>query len=404
MFDRNTIKYLSEIETPFYYYNTNLLHETLFAIQEAADLFGYHLHYAIKANANPRILQIISKHNLGADCVSGNEIKAAIENGFDSNKIVFAGVGKTDKEIEYAIKQNIFCFNCESIQELEVINSIAQKYNTKQRVALRINPDINANTHKHITTGLKTNKFGISFYDFKTIIKNINNYNNITINGLHFHIGSQITDLSVFAKLCEIVNETYSYAISNNLTINHINLGGGLGINYNKPENHIPSFQAYFKIFNTNLNIPDRVQIHFEPGRSIVGQCGCLITKVLYVKENDERKTIIVDAGLTELLRPALYQSFHKIINLRYSKNEENCRYDIAGPICETSDYFGKSVSLPETERGHFLAIYSVGAYGEVMSSQYNLRNPALKYFSDDLIEKDTQLENEAVSKICSFS
>jgi diaminopimelate decarboxylase len=386
MFSESLISTLKKIETPFYFYDTGLLRKTLFATKDAADLFNFHLHYAIKANANERILQIISQHGLGADCVSANEIETAIKNGFEPNNIVFAGVGKTDKEIEYAIQNSIFSINCESVQELDVINEIAKSNDKKVRVALRINPNVNANTHKNITTGLKSNKFGISFSDLTQIIENIDNYTHLLIDGLHFHIGSQITDLMVFVHLCSVVNKIYEYVTSKNIHIGHINLGGGLGINYTMPENQIPDFLTYFRVFYDNLNIPDNVKIHFEHGRSIVGQSGSLITKALYVKENEERKTVIVDAGLTELIRPALYEASHKIINL--SSKDELQKYDIAGPICETSDYFGKDIRLPATKRGDLIALLSTGAYGEVMSSQYNLRTPAAKYFSDKLFIK----------------
>jgi diaminopimelate decarboxylase len=386
MFSEQLISTLKKIETPFYFYDTSLLQKTLFAIKDAADLFNYNLHYAIKANANKKILRLISEHKFGADCVSGNEIKVAIDNGFIPSRIVFAGVGKTDKEINYAIQSNIFSFNCESVQELEVINEIAKQNNKTVRVALRINPDINANTHRNITTGLKTNKFGIPITDLQYIISQKHRFKNLNIEGLHFHIGSQITDLSVFAKLCIVVNKIYNHFQDQNFKLNHINLGGGLGINYTKPENQIPDFLAYFKIFQKNLNIPRNVKIHFEPGRSIVGQCGFLFTKALFIKETNEQKTVIVDAGLTELLRPALYQASHKIINSSSFDIKE--KYDIAGPICETSDYFGKSIELSKTSRGDILSIYSVGAYGEVMASKYNLRSIAPKYFSDTLLQE----------------
>lgn len=384
MFD-DQLKYnMRKVETPFYFYDTSLLQKTLFSIKKAADLYNYNLHYAIKANANEKILKVISDYGFGADCVSGNEIKRALESGFDPSSIVFAGVGKTDNEIKYAITNNIFSINCESIQELEIINEFAKQVNKNVRVALRINPNVDANTHKNITTGLKSNKFGISLKDLQNIIENYQNYDNLNIEGLHFHIGSQITDLSVFAKLCKIVNDIYLRFSNHNFNIKHINLGGGLGINYSEPENQIPDFSAYFQVFERNLQIPKSVDIHFEPGRSIIGQSGILISKVLFVKENEEKKTIIIDAGLTELIRPALYQATHKIINISSKDSIE--QYDIAGPICETSDYFGKSISLPKTKRGDIIAILSTGAYGEVMASQYNLRSIAPKYFSNEVL------------------
>lgn len=383
MFSRQQIKYFEQVKTPFYFYDMGLLQKNLFAIKDAADLYNYHLHYAVKANANERILQIIKGFGLGADCVSGNEIQTALNNGFLPHQIVFAGVGKTDEEIELAINSNIFSINCESIQELEVINNIALKLNKKVRIALRINPNIDALTHSKITTGLKYNKFGISLNDIKEIIHNINNYKNLYIEGLHFHIGSQITNLDVYKNLCEVANNTYSYFNSQGVKIRHINLGGGLGINYQNPESQIPDFQSYFKIFKNHLNIPENVDLHFEPGRSIVGQCGYLISKILYSKTEENNNTLIIDAGFTELLRPALYDANHKIINL--NSNEKYKTYDIAGPICETSDYFGRAVELPLSKRGDLIGIYSTGAYGEVMASQYNLRSPASKYYSDEI-------------------
>lgn len=384
MFNEQLIHNFRHSKTPFYFYDTGLLHKTLFAIKEAADLYNYHLHYAIKANANPELLNIISSYDIGADCVSGNEIKRALQTGFHSEKIVFAGVGKTDHEIEFAIDQNIFSINCESIQELEIINRIA-KYKGKQvRVALRINPNVDAKTHQNITTGLSINKFGISLNDLNKIIDHIENYNSLIIDGIHFHVGSQITDLGVFQDLCNVVNSIQQLFIDHNIKISHLNLGGGLGINYSNPDNQIPDFQAYFSVFNNHLKIYDHQTIHFEPGRSIVGQSGALISKVLFVKENDVKNTLILDAGFTELLRPALYQANHKILNLCSNKNTQ--LYDIAGPICETSDYFAKSILFPESKRGDFIAILSAGAYGEAMASSYNLRDIASHFISHEMM------------------
>lgn len=388
----NYIEYFEQLRTPFYFYDTGLLHKTLFAIKSAASLFNYNLHYAIKANANDTILKKISKYGLGADCVSANEIQKALNNGFAAESIVFAGVGKTDDEIAYAIEREIFSINCESLQELEVINQIADQKNRKVRVALRINPNVDAKTHEHITTGIIRNKFGISFNDLQYIVSHRNNYQNLVIDGVHFHIGSQITDLAVFEQLCQAVNKILEYLQYHKFCVQHVNLGGGLGIDYSTPENQIPDFRAYFTLFNKNLNLLPSQKVHFEPGRSIVGQSGVLISRVLYVKDNGLQKTLILDSGFTELLRPALYQANHKIVNLSSAKGQ--MIYDVAGPICETSDYFGKSVMLPETKRGDIIAILSAGAYGEVMASNYNLRAPVAKYFSHEMqkITEDTLL------------
>lgn len=383
MLNQQEINYFEKVKTPFYFYDMGLLQKSLFAIKDAVDLYNFHLHYAVKANANERILRIIKGFGLGADCVSGNEIQTALNNGFSPHQIVFAGVGKTDDEIELAINSNIFSINCESVQELEVINSIAKKLNKTVRIALRINPNVDALTHSKITTGLKFNKFGISLNDVKFIIENINSYENLLIEGLHFHIGSQITNLDVYKNLCKVVNDTFSYFNSQGVTIKHINLGGGLGINYQNPESQIPDFLSYFEIFKDNLNVPENVDLHFEPGRSIVGQCGYLISRILYSKTEENNNTLIIDAGFTELLRPALYDANHKIVNLS-SRNKTEI-YDIAGPICETSDYFGRAIELPLSKRGDLIGIYSTGAYGEVMASQYNLRSLVSKYYSDGI-------------------
>ncbi|HKL08483.1 MAG TPA: diaminopimelate decarboxylase [Bacteroidales bacterium] len=385
MFTSQLKNMFRELKTPFYYYDSDFLSKNLNAIIHEANRLGYHLHYAVKANANSRILQMISDYGIGADCVSGNEVQKALENGFKPKKIVFAGVGKTDEELRLAIDKNIFCINCESLQELEILNTFAGIRNKKVRVALRINPDIDAQTHAHITTGLQYNKFGLSLQDVDYIIENKEKYSNLLMDGVHFHIGSQITNLNVFRDLCNVVNNVLDNLSQNNIYIQHINLGGGLGIDYSEPENQIPDFQAYFNVFSQHLKVESWQEIHFEPGRAVVGQAGALITRVLYVKENGSRKTIIVDAGFTELLRPALYQATHKIMNISSESGE--MLYDIAGPLCETADYFGKDIQLPETKRGDLLAIYSAGAYGEVMASQYNLRKPAGKIFSYNLLE-----------------
>ncbi len=388
MFNKQLIEKYKYNRTPFYYYDTGLLQKTLFVAKKAASLYNYQLHYAIKANANLELLQIINKFGLGADCVSGNEISRALLSGIPNHKIVFAGVGKTDDEIEYAIKQEIFSINCESVQELNIINNIAQKLNKIVRIALRINPNVDANTHQKITTGLNINKFGLSNRDIADIINNIETYKYLIIDGLHFHIGSQIRDLSIFEKLCQKVNYYQDLFHKKGIKIEHLNLGGGLGIDYENPLNQIPDFTNYFSVFHQNLKIKKYQNIHFEPGRSIVGQSGVLITKVLYVKENESIKTLILDAGFTELLRPALYQADHKIINL--SSNQQLDVYDVAGPICETSDYFAKNILLSKSQRGDLLAIMSSGAYGEVMASQYNLR-PRVNSINSDMLNLQSQ-------------
>ena len=366
---------LQKYKTPFYFYDLGLLQKTLSVINTESKKYKYHVHYAFKANTNLKIIEVVKNNGLGADCVSGNEVKCAIENGFKNTEIVFAGVGKSDDEINYALDQNIFCFNCESIQELEVINELANLKNKVAQIALRINPNVDAYTHKYITTGLEENKFGINPYEFETVIEKLKNLPHLKLIGLHFHIGSQITDLSPFKKLCTRVNEINNYFFNKGFDLPIINVGGGLGINYHEPDNEaIVDFEAYFKLFHDFIEIRKNQELHFELGRSVVGNCGSLISKVLYIKNGINTNFAILDAGMTELIRPALYQAFHKIENIS-STEDKILKYDVVGPICESSDCFGKAVELPITKRGDFIAIRSAGAYGEVMSSKYNLRD-----------------------------
>jgi len=390
MFNQNLISKFNSIKTPFYYYDTAVLHTTLKAVKKESDKYNFIVHYALKANANNELLNIIKSYNIGADCVSGNEVKKAVECKFSSKHIVFAGVGKSDDEINYALDQNIFCFNCESLQEIEVINELAKAKNKTASIALRINPNVNANTHKYITTGLEENKFGINLWELEHVVTQLKNLKNIQLIGLHFHIGSQITDLSSFKSLCLKVNEIQSWFVSHKINIENINVGGGLGVDYHNPdENQVADFAAYFKLFNDFLELRPNQKVHFELGRAIIAQCGTLISKVLYIKNGVNTNFAILDAGMTELMRPALYQAYHKIDNISASNTLQpttnNQKYDVVGPICESSDCFGKAVNLPETKRGDLIALRTAGAYGEVMSSAYNLRDRVKAVYSDNL-------------------
>lgn len=380
MFSSSHIQHFQTLETPFYYYDTTLLQSTLKTIKQA-NTKNYHIHYALKANSHTILLNLIREAGFGADCVSGNEVKCAVENGFDTNQIVFAGVGKSDKEINFALNQSIFCFNVESKHELEIINQLAANMNKVANVALRINPNVDAHTHKYITTGLEENKFGINPYEFEDVLSLLSSLQHIQLQGLHFHIGSQITDLSVFKNLCLRVNEINYWFIQKGHPLHHINVGGGLGINYREPDSEsIVNFENYFAVFNQFLELQAHQEVHFELGRAIVAQCGSLISRVLYIKNGINTNFAILDAGMTELMRPALYQAYHKIENLTNGL-DTTTKYDVVGPICESSDCFGKAVELGETKRGDLIAIRSAGAYGEVMSNRYNLRDAVKSYF-----------------------
>jgi diaminopimelate decarboxylase len=384
MFSKEIIQKLDKLPTPFYYYDVQLLHETLKSLKKHSG--NFHVHYALKANSNPKLLEIIRSYGFGADCVSGNEVKRAVECGYTSDKIVFAGVGKSDAEINYALDQDIFCFNVESTQELEVLNELSKKKSRVTSIALRINPNVDAYTHKYITTGLEENKFGINPYEFEQVIALLKTLPNLKLIGVHFHIGSQIADLSPFKKLCQRANEIDHWFLSKGYDLEHLNVGGGLGINYKEPDkDHIVNFEAFFNVFREFLNPRPHQQIHFELGRALVGQCGSLISRVLYIKKAINTNFAILDAGMTELIRPALYQAYHKIENLSHYKEPSTLKYDVVGPICESSDCFGKAMELPETQRGDLIALRSAGAYGEVMSSGYNLREKTIPVYSDEI-------------------
>ena len=379
------VEKLQSIQTPFYYYNTELLRQTLQTIVgEANKHEGFVVHYAIKANANPKILRIIREAGLGADCVSGGEIEASMKAGFSNSKIVFAGVGKSDWEINLGLDHDIFCFNVESIPELEVINELAAAKGKVARVAFRLNPNVGAHTHANITTGLAENKFGIAMRDMLTVIGEAEKLQNVKFVGLHFHIGSQILDMGDFEALCNRVNELQNELERHRICVEHINVGGGLGIEYAHPNRvPIPDFKSYFDTYAQKLKLRNGQTLHFELGRAVVAQCGSLITRTLYIKEGATKKFAIVDAGFTDLIRPALYQAYHKIENITSEAEHET--YDVVGPICESTDVFAKQIDLNKAKRGDLLAIRSAGAYGEIMASQYNCRKLPLGYMSDEL-------------------
>lgn len=377
---------LREFQTPFYFYDMDLLRATLDAVTKEAGKYGYKVHYALKANFNDRIIGEIKRFGLGMDCVSGNEVRKSIESGIPASEVVFAGVAKSDAEIIYGLEHDIFSFNCESREELEVINALAASLGKKARIALRLNPDVDPMTHRHISTGKADNKFGISYQEVDEVIRQLGDLENLEIVGIHFHIGSQITEMKVFEYLSLRVNTIQKWFEEHGIVLKHINVGGGVGINYEDPESEpIPDFERYFKVFHDHLEVRPGQTVHFELGRSIVGQCGELITRVLYNKVTPTGLNIaLVDAGMTELIRPALYQASHRIENLT-STDMEQAVYTVAGPICESTDTFAKGISLPQTRRGDILTLMSAGAYGRSMSSNYNLRDFPAEIYSDDL-------------------
>jgi diaminopimelate decarboxylase len=375
----------AQLRTPFYYYDTELLRHTLAAINvEAGKHEGFVVHYAIKANANPKILEVIREAGLGADCVSGGEIEASLKAGFPHNKIVYAGVGKSDWEINLGLDNDIFCFNVESIPELEVINQLAAEKEKVARIAFRLNPNVGAHTHANITTGLAENKFGIAMRDMTEVIELAAKMEHIKVVGLHFHIGSQILDMGDFQALCNRVNDLQDELERHRIILEHINVGGGLGIDYQHPNQvPVPDFKSYFDTYAKQLKLRPNQTLHFELGRAVVGQCGSLITRALYIKVGATKKFCIVDAGFTDLIRPALYQAYHKIENI--TSDEPVDTYDVVGPICESTDVFAKQIDLNECRRGDLIAIRSAGAYGEIMASSYNCRQLPKGYTSSEI-------------------
>lgn len=384
-----------ELETPFYYYDVNVLRETLSCInKEAGKYNNFCVHYAVKANANHKVLTIIRESGLGADCVSGGEIRAAIKAGFPTNKIVYAGVGKTDWEINLGLDYDIFCFNVESVPELEIINELAAAKGKTARVAFRINPNVGAHTHANITTGLAENKFGISMEDMDKVIDMAGTLPHVKFVGLHFHIGSQILDMGDFVALCNRVNELQEKLYARQIIVEHINVGGGLGIDYAHPNRQaIPNFTEYFATYHKHLKLRPQQTLHFELGRAVVGQCGSLISKVIYVKQGTNKQFAILDAGMTDLIRPALYQAYHKIENITSEEPMET--YDVVGPICESSDVFGKAIDLNKAHRGDLFALRSAGAYGEIMASAYNCRALPKGYTSEELVYTNSNCLNK---------
>lgn len=377
------IEKFNTLRTPFYYYDTALLDRTLEAIKQELRP-NYHVHYAVKACTNPKVLRHIVDAGFGADCVSGGEVQACLDAGFPADKIVFAGVGKSDWEIELALKAGIFCFNVESIPELDIINELAGQQHKTANVAFRINPNVSAHTHNNITTGRAENKFGISMEDMVDIVLRTREMSNVECIGLHFHIGSQILDMEDFVTLSLRINELQEVLESYGIVLPNINVGGGLGIDYKAPDLHpVPEFKKYFDTFRQYLRLRPEQQLHFEPGRSIVAQCGTLVSRVLYIKQGAVKKFVIIDAGMTELIRPALYGAYHKVENLTSTESEET--YDVVGPICESSDIFVKDYRMPVSKRGDLIALRSAGAYGEVMASQYNCRALPASYTNEEL-------------------
>lgn len=391
MLDIKDFDRFSVVETPFYYYDMDLLHRTVSRLASLASKYGIKVHYAVKANAEGRVLEVLKDAGFGADCVSANEVVRASACGFAPEDIMFAGVGKTDREIRTALGTGIGCFNVESLPEMEAINDIAAEMGVKAPVAFRVNPNVDPHTHKYITTGLEENKFGISRYEFDAAIAKLRACSNLKFEGIQFHIGSQITDVAnVFGLESRCARELVGYFEERGLEVRHIDFGGGLGVDYEEPDEHpLPEFETWLKALRSAFPADCGYELHIEPGRSLVAQCASLISTVLYVKKGRTKNFVIVDAGMNDLIRPALYGAYHKVENLSafYLRESmtKDCVYDVVGPICESSDVWGEGRTMRLTCKGDLIAIRTAGAYGRVMASQYNLRDLAPAVYSDEI-------------------
>lgn len=360
---------------PHYRYDISLLRKTLKKAKEASELHSTDLYYAVKANNEPTILKEIQQAGFGADCVSMEEIERALSIGFPKHKIVFAGSGKTVKEIDYATAQNIAVIHCESVEEYEIIQEFVAQYNSTTKIALRINPDLEAGTHSRISTGKKHHKFGMPWEDAIQLIEN-----NKDIIGFHFHIGSQILDMSYFENLSSKIAELL-LSTPLDFKTTYLNMGGGLGIDYENPtKNNIADFEGWMAAIRKNLPKSTYSIIGLEPGRSIVGQCGTLIGQVQYVKHRETCPTAILDIGMTDLLRPMLYGARHKVSTVNDSMTL--IPQTISGPSCESTDVFGSNYYLPELNRGDIVRVHSAGAYGSSMRLGYNLKSPIKAFYT----------------------
>jgi len=356
--------------TPLFVYSYNTLLRHFRAYDEAFNDYPHIICFAVKANPNTAILRVFSKQGGGADIVSGGELNAALKAGVPSKKIVYAGVGKTEEEIRFALKSKVLMFNVESGSELREIDRVAGKLKVKAPVALRINPDIDPETHPYITTGLKKHKFGIPIGDALEYYRLASRLKNVNVIGIHKHIGSQITKVTPFVDALKRVLILIDELTAQGVAVKYLDIGGGLGIAYKDEEPPVPKDLAKNLI---PLLEGRGLTLIMEPGRSIVGNAGILVTKVLYLKKGVEKEFVIVDAGMNDLIRPSLYDAYHRILPVTNRKRDSVC-CDIVGPICESGDFIARDRELKKTKQGEYLAVMSAGAYGFSMSSNYNSR------------------------------
>ena len=374
-------KIAEKVGTPFYVYSKAAILDKINQYKEAFKSVDTLICYATKANPNLSILKIAAEEGLGADTVSGGEIYKAIKAGIKPEKIVYAGVGKTDFELDFAVREGILSFNIESKQELDVLNQIAEKRKKKANIAIRVNPDVDPKTHPYISTGLKESKFGIDIDEALDAYKYAAKLENLNIVGIHCHIGSQLLDVSPYKEAIEKVLSLVEKLKKEGINLSHLDIGGGLGIKY-KPEDNPPT---PYDLANVILPLvrDTGLKLIIEPGRSLVGESGALVSKVIFTKKKKSKNFIIVDSGMNDLVRPAMYNAYHHILPIK--PKDEKIVADIVGPICETGDFLALDREIDSLRRGDLLAVMSAGAYGSSMSSNYNVRPRAVEV----LVDKD---------------
>lgn len=379
------LSFAQKQNSPFYIYSKNVIERNINKYQNAITKYNINgkVFFAVKSNLNREIIKIINKKNCGADTTSIGEIEESLNSGVKGHDIIFSGVGKTNEELTFAIKNNVH-INCESINEIKAINTIAEKLKKIINISVRINPEVDGHTHSKISTGKKGDKFGILMADLLSFQEEIKTMRGVKINGIAFHIGSQITEIESFSILFQKIKDIYTLLVNNNLQIDIIDLGGGVGIAYQEEDKTI-SIESYMKSLNENLisKLPKKINYHFEPGRFIVANAGILIANVTYIKKSGDENFAILNAGMNNLIRPAMYDSYHEITPVLKREKEEV--YNIAGPVCESSDFFAKNRQMKTLQEGDFVAILCSGAYGQSMASMYNARN----IISEFIIEGD---------------
>ena len=388
-----TFNLVKKYKTPFYCYSLSQLKENFHNFSRAFKDINPAIFFSVKSNSNLALLKELKKMGSGADVVSSGELLKAIKAGINVNKIVFSGVGKTQEEIELAIKKKVLLINMESENEANIINKVSRKFSKKTSVGIRLNPNVVGKTNKKISTGSKDDKFGLNYNDCVALCKKISKMNNLKLDGLSVHIGSQITSINPFKQVLAVINKLIS---KTKINFKFIDLGGGMGISYSDKEKKL-DLDQYAKIVNKFIKNKE-TKIIFEPGRSIIGNTSILISRVIYIKKSNNKNFIILDAGMNDLMRPALYNAQHKIVPLKKSSKKIVGNLEFVGPICESTDKFLTEKKFSKIQEGDYVAITDVGAYGMSLTSNYNTRPIIAEVLIDGskhkLIKKRQSLES----------